>query len=51
MKHYLRLLKDNSFNSLENNYTNINAYNIITERYILFFQIIGHVVEGLYINK
>ncbi len=48
MKHYLRLLKDNSFNYLDNNYININDYNIITERYILFFQIIGHVLEGLF---
>jgi len=48
MKHYLRLLKDNSFNNMDNDYININDYNIITERYILIFQIIGLVVEGLF---
>ncbi|OUM65256.1 hypothetical protein PIROE2DRAFT_60175 [Piromyces sp. E2] len=46
LKHYLKLLKDNSLIPIEINYYDISEYNILSERYILFLQIIGLVVEA-----
>jgi len=49
LKHYLKLLKENSFIPQEETNYDISEYNIISERYILLLQIIGLLMEGIYI--